>query len=170
MKRCIIASKYTDNLKRDIDYLKSELSKLQEQYRVSVLVDPVIDAIMSRYQDITGFKPIIRKIYYRSDTDSALVSFGQALFSGEVGLVNYSSPGRAKRDDPAMIHSDDSDVDIDKHVQRMIRSLVNEIRRDADYYFEENETREEAISDMIRSSGTFDKERARKFLVSVLDS
>ena len=171
MKRYIKASKYTDNLKREIDYLQSELRKLQEQYRVSEMVDPVIDDIMSQYTSITGFKPIIRKIYYRPDIDSALVSFGQVLCGGEVGLVNYTSPGRAKSTDPAMVHSDDSDAEIDQYVQRMVRSLVNNIKRDADYYLEKNETREDAILDMVtRRNGVYDEEQAKEFVDNVLDS
>lgn len=101
---------------------KAERAKKQEDEYA--LCEPVISKIKNRFLKETGFALVLGKYYYRADLESVLVAFGVDYNYGLTRLLWYSSPGRAKPGNIAMVSIHAANVELDPIIDCMRSRLI----------------------------------------------
>lgn len=158
--------------------LQRKLNRQLEKERVEDLVRPAVNRVLGAFFDETGFKAHVCKYYYREDLNAVLLGIDQFYDYGMTSLTTYTSPGRAKPSNPAMISLDASDNEIYEYVDRLVDRLKKRIQYSFDSWTAVSEfdgedesifDSESVIAEIVRRARC-DKARAANFVRSLLNS
>lgn len=156
--------------------LQRKLDKTLAKESESKMIEPTVQRIMDRYSKVTGFECRLDKYYYRSDLDAVLLVFTQYYNRGSSYLTYYTSPGKAKESDPAMISIDASDLEVADYVNYMVDKLVERIQRTFNTwssvfpYVPGVSDTEHQVDVILQEATLYDESVARNFIYDLIDS
>lgn len=158
--------------------LRRKLDRKLEEERVADLVRPIAERIRDEYFNRTGFRLSFKKYYYKEDLNAALFELFQYFGGGYTYLITYTSPGRAKPSNPAMISLDASDNEIYDYVGRLVDRLIRRIQETFDHWTtilsfdgeDESTFDSESVIASIVEDANCDKSHAADFVRSLLNS